>query len=267
MVLCFSNQKGGVGKTTTTLNVAVYLAKQNKRVMLIDLDPQANLTSGLGYSIRNNESRKGDLLNVNKSLVSVYEVLLGEKSLEEVFISTRIDNLYLVPSCIELAGAEIDLVSMMNRESLLKKAIKQIKDQFDFILIDCPPSLGLITINALTAADRVIVPVQCEYYALEGLGQLLDTIKLVKNNLNNSLEVGGVVLTMYDSRTKLSDQVASEVRGFFKNKVFETVIPRNIRLSESPSHGLSISEYDSNSTGARTYEKLAMEVIERFPTS
>jgi len=264
MVLCFSNQKGGVGKTTTTLNVAVYLAKQNKRVMLIDLDPQANLTSGLGYSIRNDSPRSGDIMNINKSLVSVYEVLLGEKSLEEVFISTRIDNLYLVPSCIELAGAEIDLVSMMNRESLLKKAIKQIKDQFDYILIDCPPSLGLITINALTAADRVIVPVQCEYYALEGLGQLLDTIKLVKNNLNNSLEVGGVVLTMYDSRTKLSEQVANEVQNFFKGKVFDTIIPRNIRLSESPSHGLSISEYEPNSTGAKTYEKLALEFLARF---
>jgi chromosome partitioning protein len=268
MILSFSNQKGGVGKTTTTLNIGVYLAKQNKRVLLVDLDPQANLTSGLGYSIRQLENSDSEIdfssQNDTKKKKSIYEVLIGESNIEETYISTRIENLFIVPSCIELAGAEIDLVSMMNREGLLKKALKNVKSQFDFILIDCPPSLGLITINALTASDKVIVPVQCEYYALEGLGQLLDTIKLVKNNLNSSLDVGGIILTMYDSRTKLSEQVVAEVRNYFKGKAFDTIIPRNIRLSESPSHGLSISEYEPSSTGAKSYEKLAIEFLERF---
>lgn len=266
MILSFSNQKGGVGKTTTTLNVAVFLAQKGMKTLLIDLDPQANLTSGLGYSKAHSyEAEKLDKIGEHaKSQPTIYEVLVGERMMSEVFISTRIDNLFLVPSSIDLAGAEIDMVSMMNREGLLKKALKNVKDQFDFILIDCPPSLGLITINALTGSDKVIVPVQCEYFALEGLGQLLDTIKLVKNNLNQNLEVGGVVLTMFDGRTRLSEQVVSEVKEFFKDKVFESVIPRNIRLSESPSHGLSISEYDLNSSGAKSYERLATEFINRF---
>ncbi len=252
MVITFANQKGGVGKTTTVLNLSVYLAKLGKKILIIDLDPQANLTSGLGYS----ESKTG-----NKT---IYEVLLGEVTLQEVFLSTRIENLFLVPSNISLAGAEIDLVSMMNRESLLKKAIKKLKEEFDYILIDCPPSLGLLTINALSASDKIIIPVQCEYYALEGLGQLVDTVKLVKNNLNSYLEIGGVILTMYDQRIRLSDSIVDEVEKYFHSKVFETKVNRNVRLSEAPSHGKSIFEYDPNSSGAKSYQKLAEEFIKRF---
>lgn len=257
MVIAFSNQKGGVGKTTTTLNLGVYLAKLGKKVLLIDIDPQANLTSGIGFTYSKNEK---DL----PSSKSIYEVLIQKATITEVFVGTRITNLFLVPSSISLAGAEIELVNMMNREGILKKALKEIRTLYDFIFIDCPPSLGIITVNALTAADKVIIPVQCEYYALEGLGQLVETIRLVKNNLNSNLEIGGVAMTMYDIRTKLSEQVIQEVRKFFKAKVFTSMIPRNVRLSEAPSHGKSIAEYDSSSSGAKAYEELAKEIIKRF---
>ncbi len=256
MIISISNQKGGVGKTTTALNIGAFLAKKAKKVLLIDLDPQANLTSGLGYSHKNDGQ--------NGQQKSIYDVLINGEIAEKVFISTRIPNLFLLPSSIELAGAEIDMVSQLNRESILKRALKTIRNQFDYIIIDCPPSLGLITINAFTASDEILIPVQCEYFALEGLGQLLNTVKLVKTNLNSRLDIGGVLLTMYDARTKLSESIINEVKEFFGPKVFNTIIPRNIRLSESPSHGLTIEEYDSNSTGSKAYESLTNEIIEKI---
>ena len=272
-----ANQKGGVGKTTTTINLSSYLAEAGKKVLIIDLDPQANATSGVGFSFPDDEDTaeitddapnfredsNETKANSDASRKSIYEVLIGKAKISETFVSTNINNLFIVPAHLSLAGSEIELVNSMSRETILDKAIQQIKEQYDYIFIDCPPSLGILTINALVAADNVIIPVQAEYFALEGLGQLIETIKLVKS-INPSLELGGVLLTMYDSRTKLSEQVADEVRKFFPEEVFNAVIPRNVRLSEAPSHGQPISVYDSGSTGAKAYKALAKEFVERF---
>ncbi len=246
-VIAVANQKGGVGKTTTTVNLSTLLAKKGKKVLLIDTDPQGNATSGLG---------------VTKELeLSVYDILVGETTFEETIEKTAIKNLSVCPSNISLAGAEVQLVSMMSREQRLKVKLDEIKDKFDYILIDCPPSLGLITLNAFTASDTVLIPVQCEYFALEGLGQLLNTVNLVKKHLNKSLEIEGALLTMYDARTNLSNQVVKEVKKYFEGKVYKTVIPRNVRLSEAPSYGMPISLYDPRSKGAKAYEKLAKEFL------
>jgi chromosome partitioning protein len=257
MIFAVSNQKGGVGKTTTTINLGVYLARLGKKVLLLDMDPQANLTSGLGYGKTLQDSK--ELLNKN-----IYQVMSGELDIAKIFVSTNTPNLYLAPSGIELAGAEVELVNQLSRETILKAALESIKNNFDYILIDCPPSLGILTINALVAADKILIPVQCEYFALEGLSQLLNTVKLVKTRLNNLLEIGGVILTMYDTRTNLAKQVATEVQKFFTDKVFNSIVPRNVRLSEAPSHGQPISEYDPQSNGAFAYENLAKEVIQKY---
>lgn len=246
-VIAIANQKGGVGKTTTSINLSACIAEKGKKVLLIDIDPQGNATSGLSI---NNHGEK-----------SVYNVLVDDIKIEDAIKPTMIKNLHICPSNIDLAGAEIEMVSLVSRENRLKNAIEKMENKYDYVFIDCPPSLGLITLNAFTASDTVIVPIQCEYYALEGLGQLVNSIKLVKKHLNPDLEIEGVLLTMYDSRTRLSTQVAEEVGKYFGEKVFETVIPRNIRLSEAPSHGLPISMYDPLSKGARTYKKLAKELI------
>ena len=246
-IISVANQKGGVGKTTTTVNLSTLLAKKGKKVLLIDTDPQGNATSGLG---------------VTKELeLSVYDVLVGDTTFIDTVEKTSIKNLSICPSNISLAGAEVQLVSMMSREQRLKVKLDEIKDLYDFILIDCPPSLGLITLNAFTASDSVLIPVQCEYFALEGLGQLLNTVNLVKKHLNKGLEIEGALLTMYDARTNLSNQVVKEVKKYFNDKVYKTVIPRNVRLSEAPSFGMPITTYDPKSKGARSYEKLAKEFL------
>lgn len=248
-VIAIANQKGGVGKTTTSINLSACVAEKGKKVLLIDIDPQGNATSGL--SINNHDEK------------SVYDVLVDDIKIEDAIKPTMVKNLHICASNIDLAGAEIELVSLVSRENRLKNAIERMETNYDYVFIDCPPSLGLITLNAFTAADSVIVPIQCEYYALEGLGQLVNSIKLVKKHLNPDLEIEGVLLTMYDSRTRLSSQVAEEVSKYFGERVFDTVIPRNIRLSEAPSHGLPISMYDPLSKGARTYKKLAKELINK----
>ncbi|BCX13717.1 MAG: sporulation initiation inhibitor protein Soj [Candidatus Dojkabacteria bacterium] len=253
MIFATTNQKGGVGKTTTVLNLGSYLASLGYRVLLIDIDPQANLTSGLGINLREVKEKP-----------TVYDVLIKNTDILSAVIKTRIPNLDLLPSEIELAGAEIEMVGAFSRENILKKAIDSVVDQYDLIFIDCPPSLGLLTINGLVAAQKVLIPVQAEYFALEGLGQLINTINLVKTNLNPNLEIGGVIITMFDNRTNLSKDVKQEIESFFDKKMFKTVIPRNIKLSEAPSHGLSIQEYDPNSTGAESYKKLAKELIKKF---
>ena len=246
-VISIANQKGGVGKTTTAVNLSACLAQKGKRVLLIDTDPQGNATSGLGIESHTEKS--------------VYNVLVDDMDIKETILATMIKKLEICPANINLAGAEIELVSMVSRENRLKDAVDTIRDEYDYILIDCPPSLGLITLNAFTASDSVLVPIQCEYYALEGLGQLINTIKLVQKHLNPDLVIEGVILTMFDARTNLSTQVSREVEKYFGNKVFQTIIPRNIRLSEAPSHGLPITLYDNEPKGAETYKKLAKELI------
>ncbi|MDR3157066.1 MAG: AAA family ATPase [Lactobacillales bacterium] len=246
-IISVANQKGGVGKTTTTVNLGACLARMGKRILLIDMDAQGNATSGLGVV-------KSELET------DIYNVLVNEAPLIGAIVPTSRENMWIVPATIELAGAEIELINMMARETRLKTALSSVIDKYDYILLDCPPSLGHLTINAFTASDSILIPVQSEYYALEGLTQLLNTIRLVQKHFNSTLEIEGVLLTMYDSRTNLGTDIVSEVRSYFSEKVYQTVIPRNIRLAESPSHGLSIVDYDPNSKGAKSYEKLAKEV-------
>ena len=249
-IIAVANQKGGVGKTTTAINFSSCLAMAEKKTLLIDIDPQANTTSGIGFD-KNTIDR------------SIYDVLIGKQKMLDVILPTELSYLNVAPSSISLVGAEIEMVGMFSREMLLAKALETIQDKYDYIIIDCPPSLGLLTINALTAANAVMIPVQCEYYALEGLSQLLETIKLVQKNLNPGLDIDGVLLTMYDSRLNLSRQVADEARKFFDSRVYDTVINRNVRLSEAPSFGKPIIMYDILSTGAENYMALTREVLNR----
>jgi len=260
-IFVIANQKGGVGKTTTVLNLGASLARKGKKVLVIDLDPQANLSSGLGFTKQFDKSSWNE--TEEAPYKSIYDVLINQTPLSEVFVTTSQENLLLVPSHLSLAGAEIEMVNMLARETLLKKALSNFNLDIDYILIDCPPSLSLLTINALTASDNLIIPIQCEYFALEGLGQLIQTTKLIKG-INPQLQIGGVILTMFDSRTRLSSNVVEDVREFFKEKAFKTVVPRNVRLSEAPSFGQSIFEYDDSSTGAKAYTELAQEFIKRF---
>jgi chromosome partitioning protein len=247
-IISIANQKGGVGKTTTSINVSSLLAAAEKRTLLIDIDPQANSSSGIGVTNHN---------------PSVYEVLIGTKNINEVIINTYMPFMDILPSNINLVGAEIEMVEFQNREALLKNALVEASENYDFIIIDCPPSLGLLTLNALTSSNSVLIPVQCEYFALEGLGQLLNTINIVKQHFNKNLSIEGVLLTMFDSRLRLSQQVADEVRKYFGEKVFKTVIHRNVRISEAPSYGKPIILYDAVSTGSKNYMALASELLER----
>ncbi len=247
-IIAVANQKGGVGKTTTAINLSACVANAGKRVLLIDIDPQGNSTSGLGI----------DRVTLKKSS---YDVLVGQSSAMEAITTTMMKTLDIMPANIDLVGAEVELVSMMARETMLKRALEEVKNLYDYIFMDCPPSLGLITLNALCAADRILVPIQCEYYALEGLTQLMNTVKLVRQSLNPALEVEGVVMTMFDSRTNLSVQVVEEVRKFFKSKVYQTVIPRNVRLGEAPSFGLPVILYDEKCLGSEAYNELASEFL------
>ncbi|HSL93715.1 MAG TPA: ParA family protein [Bacillota bacterium] len=249
-ILAVVNQKGGVGKTTTTVNLGACLAGLGKKVLVLDIDPQGNTTSGLG-------------VNRYRLKKCIYNVLIDGIPLEAVILPTEIPNLSITPATIRLAGAEIELVLVMQREIKLRQALESISGEFDYVLVDCPPSLGLLTLNALTAATGVLIPIQCEYYALEGLSQLMNTIGLVQKHLNPSLYVEGALLTMFDGRTNLATQVVDEVRAFFKEKVYQTVIPRNVRLSEAPSHGQAITQYDPRSKGSEVYMELAKEVIAR----
>lgn len=251
-IVAFSNQKGGVGKTTTCVNLSAYLANKGYKVLIVDLDPQGNATSGLGFA-------KGEIKQ------SVYNVMIDETPIEEVVVKTCVEGLELLPSSIDLAGAEVELVYIKDREHVLKKILEKAKKHYDFITIDCPPSLGLLTINALAAADSALIPIQSEYYALEGLSQLMNTIRLVVKHLNADLKIEGVVLTMNDSRALISKQISSEIRKFFGKKVYETVIPRNIRLAEAPSHGVPIMLHDTRCTGAKAYLAFTEEFIEKQP--
>jgi chromosome partitioning protein len=248
-VIAIANQKGGVAKTTTAINLSACLAAAKRKVLLVDIDPQGNSTSGVG-------------VDRDQLEITIYDVLLGEAGIEEAVISLPFENLDLLPANLSLAGAEIEMVGIDNREYRLRNALQAIKNNYHYVFIDCPPSLGLLTINALTAADRVLIPIQCEYYALEGVGQLLQTINLVQRRLNPQLELEGVLLTMFDARTNLAIQVVDEVKDFFGNKVFQTIIPRNVRLSEAPSHGKPVITYDPRSRGAKLYLELAQEVME-----
>ena len=248
-IIAVSNQKGGVGKTTTSVNLAACVADVGKRVLLIDIDPQGNASSGLGQQAKDG--------------LSVYQVIIGELEAEKAIVPTEFGTLDVLPSSIELAGAEIELVGMPEREMLLRKALAPLKNQYDYIFIDCPPSLSLLTLNAMTAADSVLIPIQCEYYALEGVGQLMNTLQLVRKRLNPSLDIEGVVLTMLDGRTNLGIQVVQEVKKYFKDRVYGAIVPRNVRLGEAPSHGMPIHVYDSRCSGTKAYRDLAAEFIER----
>ncbi len=248
-VISLVNQKGGVGKTTTAVNLGAYLAALGKFVLLVDIDPQANATSGLGV----------DHQNLN---TGIYEALSGEVGVKEVILNTTVQGLKIAPATVSLAGANVELINVENREFRLSEVLLEVRNDFDYIVIDCPPSLGILTINGLAAADWILIPVQAEYFALEGLGQLLNTINLVKENLKPELDILGAVITMFDKRNNLSQEVLNELYQYFPNKIFRSVIPRNVRLTESPSHGLSILEYDPKSKGAKAYEKLAREILE-----
>ena len=248
-IVSIANQKGGVGKTTTAINMAAMLAKGNRRILLIDADPQGNATSGLGLD-KNSE-------------FSTYDLLINDVDIFNTIQKVNIKNLDVCPTNTSLAGAEVELVNRENREFRLKNQLEKAKEHYDFIIIDCPPSLGLITINALTASDSVLIPVQCEYFALEGVGELLKTVDLVRKYYNRNLTIEGAVLTMYDARTKLSNQVVTEINRYFENRVFQTVIPRNVRLSEAPSFGMSIAQYDPRSKGAKSYAKLVKEFLKK----
>jgi len=251
-IIACANQKGGVGKTTTVINLAAYLALSGRRVLVVDLDPQGNATSGLG-------------LDRNAASGSIYPALVAGVGADDLARPTLVDNLWIIPSGADLAGAEVELISLGQRERRLQRALASIREEFDFILLDCPPAVGLLTVNALTAADGVLVPIQCEYYALEGLSQLLSTINLVRDNLNPRLKLAGVLLTMYDARTTLSADVAAEVRRHLGATVFDTIVPRSVRLAEAPSYGRPIARYSPESRGALAYQSLADELGHRFP--
>ena len=249
-IVTIFNQKGGVGKTTTNVNLSAILADKNKKILTVDIDPQGNSTSGFG-------------IEKDKVEYTIYDCIMNEIDLEEAILKTDKENLDLIPANIELAGAEIELTKSKYRENTLRKKLVTVKDRYDYIFIDCPPSLGLLSINALTAADSVIIPIQCEYYALEGVSQLVNTVKLVKRTLNPSLEIEGIVLNMFDGRTNLSIQVVEEVKKYFKNKVYTSIIPRNVTLAEAPSYGMSVFDYDNKSKGSKAYESLAEEFLKR----
>lgn len=253
-IIALANQKGGVGKTTTAINLAASLAVLEKKVLIVDVDPQANATSGIGFDLNEIEH-------------TIYDCFIGNKSAKDTILKTQIDNLYLLPSHIDLVGAEIEMLEEEDREYILKNALNEIKEDYDYVLLDCSPSLGLLTLNALTAADSVMIPVQCEYFALEGLGKLLNTIQMIQKNINEDLSIEGFLLTMYDARLRLSNHVAAEVRKHFESMVFDTIIQRNIKLSEAPSYGMPAIQYDANSKGSINYLNLARELIERNNSS
>lgn len=250
-VICVFNQKGGVGKTTTNINLCSYLAMNGNKVLAIDIDPQGNTTSGLGFDKR-------------KIVSSMYDVLIEDKPLKEIIKQCEmVENFYIAPSTMQLAAAEVELINTEHRETILKRKLDEIRDEYDFVFIDCPPSLGILTINALSASNSVLIPIQCEFFALEGVSQLVNTIQLIKKSLNKSLEIEGVIMSMFDNRTKLSNEVVTEVKKYFKDKVYETTIPRNIRLAESPSFGLPIMLYDDKCKGAEAFEQLTNEFLSR----